>query len=110
MADVRIVMDYPAIDRFLHGPVMAEIAAEIGPRVKRDAKRLVPRRRGAALFRSLDWRRGTDGVSPFVKIGGKIYDMDIEAPADQFKRIHPKALKVSLSQAINELRPLWGSR
>jgi hypothetical protein len=105
-----VIIDWPAVDRFLHGPVMAEIAAEIGPRVKRDAKRLVPRRRGAALYRSLDWARGADGIGPFVKIGGKIYDMDIEAPADQFRRTHPKALKVSLAMAINELRPLWGSR
>jgi hypothetical protein len=108
--DWHVVMNYPAVDRFLYGPVLTEFAMAIGPRIKRSAKGMVPRRRGAALFRSLDWSKGMEAAGAYVKVGGNIYDMDIEAPADQFLREHPKALKVSLFEVLSELEPIWGTR
>lgn len=87
MADWRVVMDYPAIDEFLHGPVMVDIALATGPRIAAGARAMAPigrtSPRPGRLKASIEWSLDDDALGQNIKISGRIWDMDLEAPAEQ---------------------------
>jgi len=88
--DWRIVVDYQAVDAFLDGPVAEEIALLTGPPIAEGARLAAPvgvtSPRPGRLKSSIYWAPLRDALGPFTQVGGRIWDMDLEAPADQLHR------------------------
>lgn len=102
LAPWRIQLFQLEIDRFLNGPVADEISAAVGPPVAATARATVQVRTGR-LLASIRWFAARDEIGPFTEITSILYDMDLEAPADQLHRRYAgvvSALHIALPRII----------